>query len=387
MKFFLFHFMPYKYLPEGYEKEYETVWVRFPNSFYDPQKGAELYNEYLDEMVYAEEMGFDGVCVNEHHQNAYGNMPSPNIIAALLASRTKRVKIAIAGNALPLRAHPLRLAEEIAMLDVVTRGRMISGFVRGIGAEYHSFVINPNESRPRFNEAHDLILKAWTEDGPFSFEGKYYNVQYVNPWPRPFQKPHPPIWIPSSGSFETIDWAAERRYTYLQTHTAYKNVQNYLGSYHRTAKEKFGYTSSPYQVGWNLPIYVAESDQQAIEEAAEGIEVLYNKLTRMPPEMLFPPGFSSERSEIALLKNKQTITGRGTGAYTIKDLMDDGTVLVGSVDTVVERLCQCHRELNLGYVIALLQFGTLSHEKTMNNIRMFGQEVIPRVKEKLGVIS
>src|SRR5579884_2622653 len=179
MKFYYFHLMPWPHLPEDFDERYESCWVNLPNSIYDPEKGQEVYNEYLDELVAAEEFGWDGVCVNEHHQNAYGTMPSPNIIAAMLTQRTKRCQIAIVGNALPLRMDPLRIAEEIAMLDVISGGRIISGFVRGTGMEYYSLNVNPTQSRDRFYEAHDLIIKAWTEPGPFRWIGKYYKYNYV----------------------------------------------------------------------------------------------------------------------------------------------------------------------------------------------------------------
>ncbi|MGH7906022.1 MAG: LLM class flavin-dependent oxidoreductase, partial [Candidatus Binataceae bacterium] len=164
MQFHFFHLMPWPYLPPDFDdrEKYPTSWVMFSNSNYDPKKGNELYNRYLDEMEYAEQLGFDGLCVNEHHQNAYGTMPSPNLMAAALARRTERARILILGNGLPLRDHPLRIAEEIAMLDVMSNGRIVSGFVRGIGAEYYSIGLNPTFSRERFLEAHDLIIKAWT---------------------------------------------------------------------------------------------------------------------------------------------------------------------------------------------------------------------------------
>jgi len=196
MQSYFFHLMPWTDYPEDFDEKYESSWVTFPNSFYDPVKGAELYNRYLDELEYADTLGYDGICVNEHHQNAYGLMPSPNVIAGMLARRTKNAKIAILGNGLPLRANPLRVAEEIAMLDVVTRGRVISGFVRGIGCEYLSLDINPTFSRDMFYEAHDLIVRAWTEPGPFEHLGEHFQYRYVNVWPRPYTRPHPPIWLP-----------------------------------------------------------------------------------------------------------------------------------------------------------------------------------------------
>src|SRR5438552_2638694 len=131
MDFFSFHLMPWPHLPDDFEKTHDSAWVWVPNSLYDPKRGHELYNRYLDELEYAEELGFDGVCVNEHHQNAYGNMPSPNLMAAALARRTQRVKLAVVGNALPLYNPPTRVAEEWAMLDVISGGRLICGMVIG----------------------------------------------------------------------------------------------------------------------------------------------------------------------------------------------------------------------------------------------------------------
>ena len=130
MKVFMFHLMPYAHLDMGYADKYRAAWVVLPNTYFDPKKGHELYNRYLDELELAAELGFDGISVNEHHQNAYGLMPSPVVMASALARRTKHAKIAILGNAFCLREHPLTLAEEHAMLDCITGGRLISGMVR-----------------------------------------------------------------------------------------------------------------------------------------------------------------------------------------------------------------------------------------------------------------
>src|ERR671922_2349290 len=133
MQFFAFHLMPWDRLPADFATKYESAWTWLPNSIYDPRHGHELYNRYLDELCLADELGFDGVCVNEHHQNAYGTMPSPNLMGAYIAARTERIPIGIIGNALPLHANPLRVAEEVAMLDVISGGRILSRVVRGTG--------------------------------------------------------------------------------------------------------------------------------------------------------------------------------------------------------------------------------------------------------------
>src|SRR5437867_4000400 len=174
VKFYYFHLMPYIM-----DHDAPSSWVTLSNRHYDPGLGHTLYNQYLDQFEHAERLGWDGLCVNEHHQNCYGTMPSPNVVAAMLVRRTTKAKIAILGNGLPLRDNPLRVAEEIAMLDVVSGGRVISGFVRGISAEYFSTAVNPTHSRERFYEAAELILRSWTEEGPFPFDGRYYRYPYA----------------------------------------------------------------------------------------------------------------------------------------------------------------------------------------------------------------
>jgi len=160
MKFSWFHLMPWRWLPQDFRQRYHSVWVDVPNALYDPVKGADEYQSYVDQLVYAEKLGFDVIAVNEHHQTAYGMMPAPNLIAANLIARTSRAKIAIIGRALPLINNPVNIAEEFAMLDNLSRGRIITGFVRGIGCEYYSLNLDPTVSRERFYEAHDLIVKA-----------------------------------------------------------------------------------------------------------------------------------------------------------------------------------------------------------------------------------
>ena len=182
------------------------------NSFYNPAVGASLYNRYLDEKLYAEEMGFDAFMLNEHHSTPFCMQGVTNIGAAILARQTKKAKIIILGNVLPIWDDPLWLAEQLSMIDMISYGRLVSGFVRGGGRESFAHNAPPHFNRERFEEAHDFIIKAWTEPGPWRWEGKHYQYRYVNPWARPLQQPHPQIWIPSTVSVETVS------YTHLRAH-------------------------------------------------------------------------------------------------------------------------------------------------------------------------
>jgi alkanesulfonate monooxygenase SsuD/methylene tetrahydromethanopterin reductase-like flavin-dependent oxidoreductase (luciferase family) len=373
MKFFFFHLMPWPRLPDDFDEKYASSFVVLPNSYYDPVYGHDLYNRYLDELELADRLGFDAICVNEHHQNAYGLMPAPNIMAAALARRTSRAQIAILGNALPLRDHPLRVAEEVAMLDVITGGRIISGFVRGLGVEHFSFNLTPNHSRERFFEAHDLIVKAWTEPGPFAWFGKHYEVKYVNVWPRPVQKPHPPIYAPSTGTPETLKWAAERRYPFIRVFTPVSAIKPLFDEYRRYANEA-GYEAAPEQLGWSVPIYVSDTDRAALDEARPHVAYLLQKLLKMPPQFFAPPGYTSPESLRRMLKS---VSFQRPKEIDIDQLNDSGLIVAGSPETVRQRLASYQQELGLGLLVGTFQFGTLPHDLTVRSTTLFAERVMP----------
>jgi len=188
MKFTAFHLMSYPYLPDDFKRKYRSVWVDIPRSLYDPKLGHRIYNDYLDQLEFADQMGFDAIGVNEHHQNAYGLMPSPNIMAAALARRTRRANLVVLGNSIALYNPPIRVAEEFAMLDVLSGGRLVAGFPVGTAMDTnYCYGEVPATLREKYREAHDLIIRAWTEPEVFSFNGKYTKLRYLNLWPKPLQ--------------------------------------------------------------------------------------------------------------------------------------------------------------------------------------------------------
>jgi len=249
--------------------------------------------------------------------------------------------------------------------------------VRGIGAEYHTFGVNPTFSHERFHEAHDLIVRAWTEPGPFEFKSKHYHFLYVNVWPRPYQQPHPPIWIPSQGSRETIEFAAHpaHKYTYLQTFSPIKAVARYLQMY-RDVAAGFGYESSPGQLGWSVPVYVGESDASAIEEARPHFEIFRNTFVRMPFEMLLPPGYTSRESMKGIAAAKAQLTSY----IDVKQAMELGMFVCGSARTVCETLTAYAKQLGFGQLLTMLQFGTLPAELTRRSMERFARDVMPELK-------
>ena len=216
MKVSMFHLMPHRELPDDFEDRYHSVWVDPPwSELADPERVGQYYNWTLDELIYADKMGMDGICVNEHHQNAYGFMPNPNLMGSVLARSTKNAALVQMGATLPTTHPPVRIAEEYAMLDCISGGRLIAGMPLGTSADANfCYGIPPIVQRERYREAHDLIVDAWTRDEMFAFNGKYTQLRYVNIWPKPIQKPHPPIWVPGGGSSSTWDFVCEKNYCY-----------------------------------------------------------------------------------------------------------------------------------------------------------------------------
>jgi alkanesulfonate monooxygenase SsuD/methylene tetrahydromethanopterin reductase-like flavin-dependent oxidoreductase (luciferase family) len=360
MQYYFFHLMSWPYLPDDFDTKYDSAWIWVPNSLYDPVKGHDLY---------------DGICVNEHHQNAYGLMPSPNLMAAALTQRTKRCRLVVIGNALPLYNPPLRVAEEYAMLDVMSGGRLVAGMVIGGGPEYFSYRVNPTQARERFREALDLIVKAWTTPGPFLWNSKHYYFPYVNPWPRPLQQPHPPIWIPGVGSLETMDLVAQRRFSYMGI--PYFNFDTFRRTFRlfREACERAGYTARPEQMGWGIPTYVAETDAQARREFEP--HLWYFSRNLLKGIGLTPPGYTSPRSALAILKNHGAFLSE---QKTWDDIEKGVYALVGSPATVRQQLEHYQKELGVGVVLTGCQTGTLPHELARKSMELLAREVLPHVR-------
>jgi alkanesulfonate monooxygenase SsuD/methylene tetrahydromethanopterin reductase-like flavin-dependent oxidoreductase (luciferase family) len=307
-------------------------------------------------------------------------MPSPNIMAAALARRTERARIMVLGNAIGIRGNPLRVAEEIAMLDHLSNGRVDSGFVRGIGWEYFGHSINPTRSRARFNEAHDLIIKAWTSDEMFEWISPNYEYRYVNLWPRPLQQPHPPVYIPGAGSTETMRFCAEHRYTYMSVYAPTRVVRHWFDGYRQAAAD-LGYVPDPEKIGLSIPIVVGDTDDEAHAHARPAVEWLFYKGLKQPMELINPPGYMSQSSMRGLLMTER----KPFTQLSYADLLTEGYAVVGSPVTVASRLRDMYDELGgFGQLIGLFAVGTSSHEQTTRSTELFAAEVIPALRP-LGV--
>lgn len=383
MKFTWFNLMPWPHLPDDFRETNRSVWVDIPSKLYDPAVGNQVYHLYMDQLEYAESLGFDGIGVNEHHQNGYGLMPSPNIIAAGLARRTSRAAIAVIGNSIALYNPPIRVAEEFAMLDVITGGRLIAGFPVGTPMDTNfCYGQIPALTRDKYYENHDLIMRAWREDEPFAFDGKYNQLRYVNCWPKPIQKPHPPIYIPGGGSIETWDFCVDNDYNYsFLSFGGYLAAQSLLEGFHERVLAK-GKDDSPYRAAFAQIIAVADTDEEAEELYAEHILYFFNRCLHVFPGFADPPGYRTIKTikagKLSQLRaeNQALFTN-----LTWKDLVEGGFVIAGSPDTVRERMQHMIKTLRVGHVFGLFHTGNQPDWKTRHSSKLFAEKVMPELRD------
>lgn len=386
MKQLWFHLMPYTDLPDDFKERHPSVWVDIDSRLFDPAKGHRMYNEFMDELEFAAEAGFDGICVNEHHQNGYGLMPSPNLIASSLARRTSDAAICVMGNSLALYNPPLRVAEEFAMLDCISGGRLIAGFPVGTPMDTcYAYGMNPSQLRERYHEAHDLIMKSWREPAPFAWNGRFSQLRYVNPWPRPVQRPHPPVWIPGGGSVETWQWCAEQDYVYAYlSYFGYQAGQATMNGFWEEMK-RLGKDRNPFRAGFLQFVGVAESRQEALDLYREPAEYFYNRCLHVDARFAGPPGYASEatiRSKVVsqVLAAASRATDREAfGPPPFEEIVSKGYVVIGSPDEVAEQLREVAVSLNVGQLMLLLQYGNMSRDLTFYNTELFAKKVKPQL--------
>ena len=317
----------------------------------------------------------------------------PTAIASALARRTSDTAICVMGNSLALYNPPTRVAEEFAMIDCISGGRLIAGFPVGTPMDTcYAYGQNPSMLRERYMEAHDLVVRAWTDKNTFAFNGRYNQQRYVNIWPRPIQDPHPPIWVPGGGSVETWHWCAEMDYVYCYlSYYGYKagqaTMQGFWDEMARLGKDR-----NPYRAGFLQFVGVGESRQHAFDLYSEAAEYFYGRCLHVDPAWATPPGYTTEASMRAGLESQvrkaadAAVRGKSTGerfASTSRDMqgiVDNGYVIIGSPDEVAEQLREVATNLNVGHLMLLLQYGNMSKELTRYNTKLFAEQVKPKIQ-------
>ena len=382
MKVFVFDLLAYgeqlEHLKVGNELPYPL-----PNKYFKAEVAARTYAEHLEAWEELDRLGYDGVGFNEHHCSPYGLMNSPNLLAAAAAQRTKNLKLLIYGNLLPLH-QPLRLAEELAMLDCMSNGRLISGFARGIPREYQVHNVPLAQSRARFEEAFDIITGAWTEE-IFSYDGVFWSYKDVALWPRPLQRPHPPIWMPIVGSKESIEFAGRRNLPITPGLGRSQGLRDDIIRYYARCLAQSGHRITPDHLSLGISAYVADSKAWAVREM--GPHHLYFNRTLFShgnfteTELQRQTGYSSAGSTDYVspenLRAAQFAREDFRG-LTMADVERQSEHMPwGTPDEVARRIIDAAESAGANTVQVSLNRGVLPHEMFMEQIRRFAAEVLP----------
>jgi alkanesulfonate monooxygenase SsuD/methylene tetrahydromethanopterin reductase-like flavin-dependent oxidoreductase (luciferase family) len=384
VKVCMFHLMPYRDLPKDFRARHKSAYID-PVWFdvADPHKVGQYYNWTLDEFIHAARLGIDGVCTNQHHQNVYGFMANPSLMGSVLARATDGEDVAIIqlGSTLPSTSPPTRIAEEYAMLDCISGGRLVAGFPTGLPSDVTiSNGVVPVEQRERYREALALVLKAWQAKDIFAWNGKHYQLPMVNLWPRPIQQPHPPVWIPGSGISSTAEYVVSQDHCFC--HLSYygaRNAKQVADRYWDLAASK-GRDANPYRFSFLQLIGVAGSDAEAEDLYGAHAEYFFHNLLYTPPYYQAIPGCLEYGALVQALHHNPRAEVR-LGELKAKDFFERGFVIVGSPKTVREQLLDGIKQLRIGHLLALLHFGSMPHDLCKSNIELFCREVLPHLQD------
>ncbi|MDF1810407.1 MAG: LLM class flavin-dependent oxidoreductase [Phycisphaerales bacterium] len=341
----------------------------FPSDTFDASRCATCYDAAIEQLVYAEQCGFDWVGMGEDHMTAYGLTPNPLLLLSVVAARTQRVKLVTMGTPLPL-LNPIRVAEEMAMLDIQSRGRVIAGLIRGVPQNYSAYNINPHESRSRFNEAIKLVTKAWTHPETFAWDGEFYQFPKVSLWPRPFQDPHPPYLL-SANSVTSAEQAAHQRAMIGAIHLYNRDAIDRIGESfdaYRSIATADNWVPHPDTFTVGLQTCIASTDQEAFDKLRPALDYQYTKLSGT---------FNNEKRKIAAAGNGYGLSPTEENPPTLEERLEAQTVLCGSPETVVNQIKRLQDTLGAGVISMHLQVGNMPFESVHESMTLFAQSVRP----------
>jgi alkanesulfonate monooxygenase SsuD/methylene tetrahydromethanopterin reductase-like flavin-dependent oxidoreductase (luciferase family) len=375
VRYWYFSETSYPYLPD--EDTYPSIRVTLPNGHMDAVKANALWNRYFDEWLTAEHYGLS-LMVNEHHQTATCTDSAAPVTAGVLARITSTARILVLGNPIANRPDPVRVAEEMALVDVISGGRLEVGFVRGVPYEISATNTYPLASTERFWEAHDLIVKAWTSnDGPFSWTGRFFEHRQVNIWPRPYQQPRPPVWITTSsaGNAAVI---AEHNHT-LATFMRGRATREIFEAYRRRRTE-LRRVNQLDQLAYCGLVFVADNEKQ-LQRGTEQI-LWYARANKVAPPFQAPAGYLPPIARVGSLRGIVGADAHSIRTQPKEELIKDGILFAGTPDQVYKQIRDFYVHVGgFGHLLIMGQAGFLSHEDTVNSIRLFAEEVAPRLDE------
>ena len=372
MRFSQTHHMPYTDIDEP-----GLGWPISNNRFVGA-RGIDMYKAYMHAKVYAEECGFDAIGCNEHHMSPFGMMPNPSLIASALTQMTSKAEIQLSGSIVPL-SNPLRIAEEYAMIDVMSGGRLMAGFMRGIPHEYVAYNIAPDESWSRMREAVELILKAWTEPEPFGWEGEHYQFRAVSIWPKPVQTPHPPL-LMSGGSPKSARFAAEHRAIMGILRVLNFDQARELMQHYTDQARADGWAPGPDRFMVGVPTAVAETFEEAKQVLHDGtqyfFDVLQGGINRAQQLVLQGTRFHGGERQIRPANKDQTMK-----QTPVEQRIENGQVLCGTPEMVVDQIKRIHRELNHGHMNLIVKIGNMPDDFVLRSMTLLKERVFPQVHD------
>ena len=360
--------------------QYDSIRVTLPNRLYDPEKGAAYYDRFLDEWLIAEDEGME-IMLNEHHQTATCIDPAAPLVLAALARLTKKARLLILGNPIANRRQPVRVAEEMALVDILSRGRVEAGFVRGVPYEILPANSNPGRMQERQWEALDMILTAWTShDGPVSFEGRFFHHRNINIWPRPYQNPHPPVWISTTsqaGAAET----ARRGFIQATFLTGWDGTRKLFDSYRQAWRAAGRGDDVPIdRLAYAALVYTAKTEAEAMDGAAKLL--WYLTANKVPPHLAAPPGYLPVEATLGIMRGAEHPLTVIAKSASVEKAMEAGILFAGTPDQVHAQITRMYDHVGgFGHLLIMGQAGHLGHDQTVAGIRTFAREVYPRLRD------
>ncbi len=333
-----------------------------PGSAYDREAGLQAYEDMVERLRCIEDLGFDWVSFSEHHYSPRIMTPNPILSATYVAACVRKLAIAVLGPIVP-QVNPIRIAEEFAMLDNLTQGRLRVGLLRGTTNEMLTYGLKPEEARERTTEGMELILKSWTEPEPFGWQGRFYQYRTVSVWPRPLQQPFPPTYALGT-SRETCDFAARHHIGLGASFAPYDLVCG-ATRYYREQCAQYGWEPTPEQIVYRANIVVAKTDEEAQEtlRARRGSGVF-----PMPAAV----------NEVLNQMDPRNVAGVATG----RNVNGQPTTFIGSPDTIVEQVKRCRDEMGAGVIDFFFQTAyAAGPEELTHSLELFGEQVLPRIQD------
>ncbi len=334
---------------------------------------AQVFKEFLEEVELAEELGFDSIWLPEHHFSVYGMLGDTLTMAAAIAQRTKRIKIGTAVVLLPLH-HPVRVAEQAALVDCLSEGRLLLGVGRAYQpGEFAGFGMDPATSRDRFFEAMDILLKCFSGE-TFSHDGEFWSCKDVQLYPRAVQQPHPPIYM-AAVSPPSYKLAAQHGLSILRAprFTSLEVVQEQWNEYAKYMNEA-GRDPMAQDQPMLLQTYVAETEAEA-KETAEPHAMWYHELLQ---KVL--PGAPGKEVHASYEIYDQV---RQAHAHVTYEHLASWGSAFGTPEQVADRVLTYATEAGVNHWMSEMKFGGMSHEETKRSMRLFAAEVMPRVRAGL----